>query len=66
MVPKGRDEDELDFGMAWVRYHDRYEMNGQGQEFADADMPYWPESVDKTTCGCASTSTSKSKEEALV
>jgi predicted dithiol-disulfide oxidoreductase (DUF899 family) len=25
MVPKGRDEDELAFSMAWVRHHDRYD-----------------------------------------
>ena len=25
LVPKGRDEDGLDFTQAWVRYHDRYE-----------------------------------------
>ena len=25
LMPKGRDEDELDFTMAWVRHHDRYE-----------------------------------------
>lgn len=25
LVPKGRDEDRLDFTMAWVRHHDRYE-----------------------------------------
>ena len=25
LVPKGRDEDSLDFTMQWVRYHDRYE-----------------------------------------
>jgi predicted dithiol-disulfide oxidoreductase (DUF899 family) len=25
LVPKGRDEEELDFPMAWVRHHDRYE-----------------------------------------
>ncbi len=25
LVPKGRDEDGLDFAMAWVRYHDRYQ-----------------------------------------
>ena len=25
LVPKGRDEDTLDFSMAWVRHHDRYE-----------------------------------------
>ena len=24
MTPKGRDEDQLPFGMAWVRHHDRY------------------------------------------
>jgi Bacterial protein of unknown function (DUF899) len=41
LVPKGRDEDHLDFSMAWVRYHDRSETN----EFADADKPYWPESA---------------------
>jgi hypothetical protein len=25
MVPKGRDEDDLTFSMAWVRRHDRYD-----------------------------------------
>jgi len=25
LVPKGRDESELEYGMAWVRYHDRYD-----------------------------------------
>jgi predicted dithiol-disulfide oxidoreductase (DUF899 family) len=25
LVPKGRDEDSLDFTQSWVRYHDRYE-----------------------------------------
>jgi predicted dithiol-disulfide oxidoreductase (DUF899 family) len=25
LVPKGRDEDELDFSMSWVRHHDRYD-----------------------------------------
>ena len=25
LVPKGRDEDELDFTMAWIRLHDEYE-----------------------------------------
>lgn len=24
LVPRGRDEDDLDYGMAWVRHHDRY------------------------------------------
>ena len=38
MMPKGRDEDQLPFPMAWVRYHDCYGTN----KFADADLPYWP------------------------
>ena len=25
LVPKGRDEDQLDFTQAWVRHHDKYE-----------------------------------------
>ena len=25
IVPKGRDEDSLTYGMEWVRHHDRYE-----------------------------------------
>lgn len=25
IAPKGRDEDQLEFTMAWVRHHDRYE-----------------------------------------
>jgi predicted dithiol-disulfide oxidoreductase (DUF899 family) len=52
LTPKGRDEDNLDFSMEWVRYHDRYGTN----EFADADKPYWPEtaSVSSTNCGCGS------------
>lgn len=37
-VPKGRDEDDLPFTMAWVRHHDRYESG----VLADADRPYWP------------------------
>jgi predicted dithiol-disulfide oxidoreductase (DUF899 family) len=67
MVPKGRDEEELPFGMAWVRYHDRYETSSK--EFADKDMPYWPVSSPEEVagCGCASGSGSakKSKEEVL-
>jgi predicted dithiol-disulfide oxidoreductase (DUF899 family) len=54
LVPKGRDEDQLEFSMKWVRYHDRYETNA----FADADKPYWPEtasaSPSSSTCGCES------------
>ncbi len=57
LVPKGRDEDQLPFSMAWVRYHDRYE-NGT---FADADKPYWPKIASKAPtlaqsssgCGCS-------------
>jgi predicted dithiol-disulfide oxidoreductase (DUF899 family) len=52
MMPKGRDEDQLEFSMAWVRYHDRYGTN----EFADADKPYWPETAkpESAGCGCGS------------
>lgn len=39
LVPKGRDEEGLEFSMAWVRYHDKYGTD----QFADADKPYWPE-----------------------
>ncbi|HKR85612.1 MAG TPA: thioredoxin family protein [Terriglobales bacterium] len=38
LVPKGRDEDDLPFTMAWLRHHDRYETG----YLADADRPYWP------------------------
>ena len=38
LVPKGRDEDNLPFPMAWVRHHDRYSDGN----LADADKPYWP------------------------
>jgi len=49
LVPKGREEDRLEFPMAWVRYHDCYGTN----EFADADQPYWPETTSSSpTCGC--------------
>ena len=24
LVPKGRDEEKLEYGMEWVRHHDRY------------------------------------------
>jgi predicted dithiol-disulfide oxidoreductase (DUF899 family) len=27
LVPKGRDEAELPWTMAWVRHHDRYDLN---------------------------------------
>jgi predicted dithiol-disulfide oxidoreductase (DUF899 family) len=37
-VPKGRDEDNLPFTMAWLRHHDRYE----DRRLADVDRPYWP------------------------
>ena len=26
LVPKGRDEDGLEFTQSWVRYHDKYEL----------------------------------------
>lgn len=50
LVPKGRDEDQLSFPMAWVRHHDRYGTN----DFADADRPYWPAgaALEPSSCGC--------------
>lgn len=27
LTPKGRDEDQMKYGMEWVRYHDKYEEN---------------------------------------
>jgi predicted dithiol-disulfide oxidoreductase (DUF899 family) len=27
LVPKGRDEDGLEYGMEWIRHHDRYEQS---------------------------------------
>jgi predicted dithiol-disulfide oxidoreductase (DUF899 family) len=53
LVPKGRDEDQLEFSMEWVRYHDRYGTN----EFADADKPYWPETAEPSAAGCGCEST---------
>jgi predicted dithiol-disulfide oxidoreductase (DUF899 family) len=41
LVPKGRDEDRLNFTMEWVRHHDRYGTD----RFADPDKPYWPETA---------------------
>ena len=38
LVPKGRDEDGLEFTMSWVRHHDRYDDG----YLADPDKPYWP------------------------
>ena len=52
MTPKGRDEDNLPFGMAWVRHHDRYEARSEAAAFKDADRPYWPK-VELTMAGAA-------------
>jgi predicted dithiol-disulfide oxidoreductase (DUF899 family) len=37
-APRGRNEADLPFSMAWVRHHDRYKDG----RLADADRPYWP------------------------
>lgn len=52
MTPKGRDEDHLAFPMEWIRYHDRYD----GNEFADADKPYWPATAASAEGDCCSQS----------
>jgi predicted dithiol-disulfide oxidoreductase (DUF899 family) len=57
LVPKGRDEDELDFSMAWVRHHDRYGTN----VFLDADKPYWPAMASATAIAAGAASASHSR-----
>jgi len=44
VVPKGRDEDGLDFTMSWVRHHDKYE-NGHAVQVKTA-------SAKESDCGC--------------
>lgn len=53
LVPKGRDEDQLDFSMGWLRHHDRYGTD----VFLDPTRPYWPSNAPlvssaASTCGC--------------
>ena len=50
LVPKGRDEDHLAFGMQWLRHHDRYGTN----LFLDPTRPYWPPMAkpEESTCAC--------------
>jgi predicted dithiol-disulfide oxidoreductase (DUF899 family) len=50
MVPKGRDEDKLAFSMSWLRHHDRYD----GGEFADPDLPFWPDVAKKEVATASS------------
>jgi predicted dithiol-disulfide oxidoreductase (DUF899 family) len=56
LVPKGRDEDQLPFTMAWVRHHDRYGTD----EFADKDKPYWPKMEETASASSSSLSSSSS------
>jgi hypothetical protein len=37
LTPKGRDEDGLAYGMAWVRHHDRYEPAPSARPAPEAD-----------------------------
>ena len=46
IAPKGRDEDELAFSMAWVRHHDRYDES----EVIDSTQQYVPPAVAKPCC----------------
>ena len=53
LVPKGRDEDQLDFSMGWLRHHDRYGTD----VFLDPTRPYWPPNAPlvssaSSICGC--------------
>ena len=45
LVPKGRDEDDLAFTMAWVRHHDRYENGAAVDRAAQYQAP-------KTSASC--------------
>jgi predicted dithiol-disulfide oxidoreductase (DUF899 family) len=47
LVPKGRDEDDLAFSMAWVRHHDRY---GDGYT-VDPRATYQPPRLLDPCCG---------------
>jgi len=50
MVPKGRDEDELNFTMAWVRHHDKYDDG----YVVDPDQSYvQPEKVQSKAGGAS-------------
>ena len=55
LVPKGRDEDDLPFPMAWVRHHDRYDVREATAAFADVDKPYWPKAEAADAAGTAGT-----------
>jgi predicted dithiol-disulfide oxidoreductase (DUF899 family) len=63
LTPKGRDEDNLPFGMHWVRHHDKYQSTAP---FADPDKPYWPKNpataaavttLESPSCCCGSGTT---------
>ena len=47
MAPKGRDEDELAFSMAWVRHHDKYV---EGQLVDPTRLYSQPKSSDEKCC----------------
>ena len=46
LTPKGRDEDDLAFTMAWVRHHDRYDDNYA----VDAKQTYVAPAKSETSC----------------
>ena len=50
LVPRGRDEDQLPFDMAWVRHHDRYGTSLDAA-FLDKDRPFWPK-FEQASSGC--------------
>jgi predicted dithiol-disulfide oxidoreductase (DUF899 family) len=47
LVPKGRDEDGLDFTMSWVRHHDRYPVEKE-------TGPLQASRAESAGCGCGS------------
>jgi hypothetical protein len=47
MAPKGRDEDGLQFSMAWVRHHDKY---SESQLIDPMQLYKQPEKVSASCC----------------
>lgn len=50
MAPKGRDEDGLNFSMAWVRHHDKYDDNYFVDAKRDYEQPKMAESAGHSCC----------------
>jgi predicted dithiol-disulfide oxidoreductase (DUF899 family) len=54
LVPKGRDEENLAFSMAWVRHHDRYGPDYKVDSTAGYQLPPTVSGGAASSCGCGS------------